>query len=162
MIQSEILTKVAFGFFCYGDRQLKLIMNQVKHNLFTVLLIIATIGVGNNSINFQTVTTEANLIPVPSLQDESTEMLASEANSLPTEVQSAVLNDAVKRTSKTIAAFKVLSAKPQQWSDGCLGLGQDEICTQAIISGWQVVVTDGANNWTYRTDAIGDVVRLEQ
>jgi hypothetical protein len=138
-------------------------MNQVKHNLFSILLIIATIGVWHSSLSSHKVIAQASLVPAPSLQDEPIELLTSETDTLPTEVQSAVLNDAVKRTSKTVAAFKVLEAQPQQWSDGCLGLGKpEEICTQTIISGWQVVVTDGIKNWTYRTDDLGNAVRLER
>lgn len=145
-------------------------MNQVKHNLFSLfLLIIATIGVWHSPLGSykamptaSLATTQASLIPAPSLQDEPAELLTSETNTLPIEVQSAVLNDAVKRTSKTVAAFKVLEAQPQQWSDGCLGLGKpEEICTQAITSGWRVLVTDGIKNWIYRTDDVGDAVRLE-
>ena len=45
-------------------------MNQVKHNLFTILLIIATIGIWHNPISFQTATTQASLIPAPSLQNK--------------------------------------------------------------------------------------------
>lgn len=145
-------------------------MNQVKHNLFSLfLLIIATIGVWHSPLgSYKAMPTaslaiaQASLIPAPSLQDEPAELLTSETNTLPIEVQSAVLNDAVKRTSKTVAAFKVLEAQPQQWSDGCLGLGKpEEICTQAITSGWRVLVTDGIKNWIYRTDDVGDAVRLE-
>ena len=58
--------------------------------------------------------------------------------------------------------MRILEVQQQQWSDGCLGLGAtDEICTQAITPGYRVVVTDGTNNWTYRTDNLGNTVRLE-
>ena len=57
--------------------------------------------------------------------------------------------------------MKIIESRSQQWSDGCLGLGTDEICTQAIVPGYRVVVTDGINNWTYRTDNTGNTVKLE-
>ncbi len=59
--------------------------------------------------------------------------------------------------------MRILEARSQEWSDGCLGLGKpDELCTQAITPGWQIVVTDGMRNWTYRTDNSGNIIRLEQ
>ena len=85
----------------------------------------------------------------------------SSDNALPVEIKTAVINDAVKRTSKPVSAIKITEARSQQWSDGCLGLATDEICTQAITPGYRVTVTDGINNWTYRTDSTGNAVRLE-
>ena len=148
-------------------------MNQTKHNLPRLILL--TIGVflftWTNPLNFSVAIAkltediaQTSLIPPPSLQDEQPgEMLTSETNTLPPKVKSAVLNDVVKRTSKTVSAMKILEARSQEWSDGCLGLGKpDELCTQAITPGWQIVVTDGMRNWTYRTDNSGNIIRLEQ
>jgi hypothetical protein len=93
---------------------------------------------------------------------ERIKLLASE-NTLPPEVKSAVLNNAVKRTSQTVSALKIIEAQQQEWSDGCLGLAKvDEICTQVITPGWRIVVTDGLRNWIYRTDNTGDAIRLEE
>ena len=106
---------------------------------------------------------QISLIPAPSLQEEQpADIILSSETTLPPEVKNAVLNDAVKRSNKTVTALKILEAQMQQWSDGCLGLGKpDEFCTQVITSGWRVVVTDGLKNWTYRTDDVGNAVRLE-
>ena len=136
-------------------------MNRIRLNLLTLLLAIvgATIFILGNS---PTALAQISLIPAPSLQEEQpADIILSSETTLPPEVKNAVLNDAVKRTNKTANAFKILEAQMQQWSDGCLGLGKpDELCTQAIISGWRVVVTDGLKNWTYRTDDLGNI-RLE-
>ena len=141
-------------------------MNQTRHNLLglTLLTIGTVIVTWTILINSHTAIAQTSLIPVPSLQDEQPiELLTADKTTLPTEVQSAVLNDVAKRTSKTVAALKIIEAQQQQWSDGCLGLGKtNELCTQALVSGWQVVVTDGLRDWTYRTDDTGNVVRLEQ
>ncbi len=138
-------------------------MNQAKYNLLSSILLIisATIFAWTNPVNSRIVIAQA-LVPAPSLQKEPPELLTSETNTLPTDVQSAVLNDVVKRTSKTVADLKIIEAQSQEWSDGCLGLGKpDELCTQAITPGYRVVVTDGLRNWTYRTDQTGNTVRLE-
>ena len=137
-------------------------MNQARRKLvYATLLSISTFFfVWTNPFSSSTVSSQS-LIPAPSLQQEQPELLTSET--LPPEVKSAVLNDAVKRTSKTVSALKIIEAKQQEWSDGCLGLASsDEICIQAITPGWQIVVTDGLRNWTYRTDNAGDAVRLEE
>ncbi|HEY9771196.1 MAG TPA: hypothetical protein V6C71_22330 [Coleofasciculaceae cyanobacterium] len=139
-------------------------MNQANNLSSSILLIIsATIFAWTNPLNSPLAIAQTSLVPAPSLQNEQPKLLTSETNTLPTEVQSAVLNDAVKRTSKTVAALKIIEAQSQEWSDGCLGLGKpNQLCTQAIVPGWQVVVTDGLRNWTYRTDNTGNTVRLEQ
>ena len=107
---------------------------------------------------------QTSLIPAPSVQDEQPiNLLTTDTTILPNEVKTAVLNDAVKRTSRTVSQMQIVKAQPQQWSDGCLGLGKpEEICIQAIAPGWQVIVTDGLRNWIYRTDETGNIVRLEQ
>ena len=134
------------------------------YNLFHLILL--TIGAilfsWVNLLNSNLALAQTILVPAPSLQEEPVEILTSEITVLPAEAKSAVLNDVVKRTSKTVSAMKILEVQQQQWSDGCLGLGKpDEICIQAITSGYRVVVTDGLRNWTYRTDEIGNIVRLE-
>ena len=137
-------------------------MNQAQRKLiYATLLSLSTFFfVWTNPFSSSPVSSQG-LIPAPSLQQEQPELLTSDT--LPPEVKTAVLNDAVKRTSKTVSALKIIEAKEQQWSDGCLGLASsDEICTQAITPGWQIVVTDGLRNWTYRTDNTGDAVRLEE
>lgn len=145
-------------------------MNRLRLNLFASLLAVvgATIFILGNSptaiAELAVGIAQINLIPAPSLQEEQpADIILSSETTLPPKVKNAVLNDAVKRTNKTVTALKILEAQMQQWSDGCLGLGKsDEFCTQVITSGWRVVVTDGLKNWTYRTDDLGNTVRLEQ
>ena len=138
-------------------------MNQARRKLvYATLLSLSTFFfVWTNPFSSSIVLSQTSLIPAPSLQQEQPELLTSDT--LPPEVKSAVLNETVKQTSKTLSALKILEARQQEWSDGCLGLGKpDEICTQAITPGWQIVVTDGLRNWSYRTDNLGDTVRLEE
>jgi hypothetical protein len=83
---------------------------------------------------------------------------------LPESVKKAVFADVSESISSTpVSDLQILEAKPQDWSNGCLGLAQvDEICTQAIVSGWHVIVSDGKSTWTYRTDNSGREIRLEK
>ncbi len=141
-------------------------MKQIKPNLLPLIILtagaIAFIWIKPWSLT--SAIAQTSLIPAPNLQDEQPiNLLTADTTTLPDDVKTAVLNDAVKRTSKTISAMQIVKAQPQQWSDGCLGLGRpEEICTQAITSGWQVIVSDGIRNWIYRTDETGSIVRLEE
>ncbi|MGB5712998.1 MAG: hypothetical protein WBM44_19090, partial [Waterburya sp.] len=123
-------------------------MKQAKYNsLCTILLILSAVFFTwiepvNSNIALAQVSISASLVPAPSLQQEQPlQGLTSNTNALPPEVQSAVLEDAARQTSKNVATLKIRSAQPQNWSDGCLGLAEpDELCTQVITPGWKVVI----------------------
>ena len=81
---------------------------------------------------------------------------------LPQSVKDAVLQQISQRTGMPISSFRVVSAEPRTWTDGCFGLSDPDIfCTQALVPGWQVTVTDGQCRWIYRTDETNQVI-LEQ
>ena len=116
-----------------------------------------------NPLSLNIAIAQTILVPAPSLQEEPTEILTATETELPPDVQSAVLEAAASRTSQPVSTLRILEAEPQNWTDGCLGLAEpDELCTQVITPGWQVVVTDGRRNWIYRTDESGDLVKLEK
>jgi hypothetical protein len=67
-----------------------------------------------------------------------------------------------KQTRIPAAKLKVVEAVPKTWTDGCFGLARSsEICTQALIKGWRVVLSSGSQRWICRTDQQGRVYRLE-
>lgn len=77
-------------------------------------------------------------------------------------VARAVLADAAKRTGKPVSELTVSEIKQQDWSDGCLGLlEKDSVCTQAIVTGWRVVVGGDRQNWVYRTNMSGSVIKWD-
>ncbi|QLE55144.1 S-layer homology domain-containing protein [Nostoc sp. TCL26-01] len=92
------------------------------------------------------------------LADES---LSSEDH-LPEPVKVAVLQDIIQRTGLEISALRIIQAQQQTWSDGCLGLKADGVCSQAIMEGWQVVVANNKQVWVYRTDDSGTVTKLDE
>ncbi|MEO0455822.1 MAG: hypothetical protein AAF152_04465 [Cyanobacteria bacterium P01_A01_bin.114] len=78
------------------------------------------------------------------------------------EVQAAVLGAIAADQALSPDQLTLQSARAESWPDGCLGLASaDELCTQVITPGWEVTVTDGQTVWTYRTDALGEQVRLD-
>ncbi len=53
--------------------------------------------------------------------------------------------------------------QPKTWPDGCLGLAKPgEFCTQALVQGWRIILTDNQKTWVYRTDSSGANLRLEK
>jgi hypothetical protein len=79
---------------------------------------------------------------------------------LPAAVESAVLEDIVSRDGVALDGLSVTGATPEDWPDGCLGLGgAEDICTFAIVPGWAVTVSQGDRNWYYRTDAEGLTIK---
>ena len=80
----------------------------------------------------------------------------------PDTVIDAVLRAIIETTNVEKNQLQVQKATVETWSDGCLGLAKpDEICTQALVEGWRVIVSDGDQNWVYRTDRTGQIIRLE-
>lgn len=78
------------------------------------------------------------------------------------EATEAVLADLARRTQIPRDRLKIADATPETWANGCLGLAQpDEICTQALVEGWRIEVSDGNQSWVYRSDRTGQNLRLE-
>ena len=131
-------------------------MNHQKHSLlWATLIFLTTFCAWANTADVS----RANALYVQKIKSESQQN--SQEQTLPLEVQTAVLQAASQQTSKTIASLIVLDSQPKEWSDGCLGLTEPgKVCVQQVVSGWQVEVTDGLTNWTFRTDDSGDLVKL--
>ncbi|MEG4573162.1 hypothetical protein QUA56_10765 [Microcoleus sp. N3A4] len=84
-------------------------------------------------------------------------------NQLPATVAAAVRRELSRQTGIAADKLKVTESSRQSWSNTCLGLAKaDEICGQMIVEGWRVVVSDGSQTWVYRTNARGNVLRLEK
>ncbi|BDA74897.1 hypothetical protein CAL7716_090630 [Calothrix sp. PCC 7716] len=99
--------------------------------------------------------------PVESLPNQSESQDDSQNKKLPSAVASAVLKDASKRTGKSTSELKITTSEARTWNDGCLGLAEPGVlCTQALVPGWQVQVTDNSKIWTYHTNKSGSIVRL--
>ena len=136
-------------------------MKHKPNSLYVSLLFLGTFFLITN-FNLNKAIAQPS-IPAPAKNEVQFKNVSSNNPTLPPEVQSAVFEDTVKRTSKTADALRVVEAEPQNWNDGCLGLSEpEEICTQAIVSGWRVIVTDGMREWAYRTDDSGSLVKLEE
>lgn len=138
---------------------IKVYLTTNQARIFTALILTGILSIGSNFTLIKNATAApANLMP------ESANELIKEnltTNKLPRRVASAVLRDASKRWQISPKELEIIESTPQTWNNGCLGLSQpDEICTQALVPGWKVVVSDGKQKWIYHTNSNGRLLRI--
>ncbi|GAA6620295.1 hypothetical protein [Scytonema sp. NUACC26] len=81
--------------------------------------------------------------------------------SLPTSVASAVKRDVASKNRIPIKNLEISDYNERIWRNGCLDVPtQNEICTQARVPGWRVILSDGNQNWIYHTNSTGRYIRL--
>jgi hypothetical protein len=97
-------------------------------------------------------------IPSPPLPGQTTEVPATTApetgwpaGSGPL-VQLAIA-DLAKQASVAAAEIEVVKLEAVEWPDGCLGCAKPhEMCTEAIVPGYRIVLRVGGQEYEYRTD----------
>jgi hypothetical protein len=104
--------------------------------------------------------TQASSIESP-IQLAQSQSLEETLQSLPEAIAKAVLENVQEQSGKQLSELAIVKVQQETWSDGCLGLGE-EICTQAQVPGWLVVVASEEQLWAYRTDATGSTVKLDE
>ena len=58
--------------------------------------------------------------------------------------------------------IEVVSYEEVEWPDGCLGLpGPNEACSEAVTTGWRVILNLAGEIFIFRADAIGAELREE-
>ncbi len=103
--------------------------------------------------------------------DESLDTSTSADNAPEGSMHNLPVPDAIAAVRTTVAnelgisegVVIVLSAYEQEWPNGCLGLaGDGEMCTEALVSGYQVTVLAQGNERVFRTSSDGSVLREEK
>lgn len=80
---------------------------------------------------------------------------------LPLEVVNAVTKDLSRRENIPLQKLRVVGYSQKTWRNGCLEvLKPGEMCTQALVPGYQVTVSDGSQSWVYHTNSSGSNLRL--
>ena len=138
---------------------LKIYFTTNQARIFTALILTGILSIGSNFTLIKNATAApGNLMP------ESTNEFIKEnlrTHILPRRVEAAVLRDASKRSQISIKDLEIVESTPRTWNNGCLGVSQpDEICTQALVPGWKVVVSDGKQKWIYHTNSNGRLLRI--
>lgn len=119
---------------------------------------IAHIAEPNNSLSAPSSAVPTQPDGTPWLQAQTQPTL-----DLPSPVVSAVIADVTERTGLPPEDFRITRFQQRVWPNGCLGLPEpDELCAQALVSGWEVTVAQDQRSWVYRTNATGERVELAQ
>lgn len=108
-------------------------------------------------------TSTSNNISQPSPQETLTQETMNNSTTQPPDtVINAVFNKIEQTADISQNQLQIQETKAEIWPNGCLGLEKpDELCTQALVEGWRIVVSDGNQNWVYRTDQTGQMIRQE-
>ncbi len=138
---------------------LKKYLNTNQARIFTALILTGILSVTSSLTFIKDATgASANL----SLETNN-EVLKdnTKPNRLPRPVAKAVLRDLARRQGIFTSQLQIIDYNQQTWRNGCLELPQsDEICTQALVPGWRIVVSNGKQNWVYHTNSNGRSLRL--
>ncbi len=95
--------------------------------------------------------------------DQNQEKDEEDIKSLPESVSNAIFKDVSRTTGMEASKLRIVTVEPETWSDGCLGLGgSNGMCTQSLVPGWRIIVASGAQQWVYRTNQSGSMVRLDE
>src|SRR3989344_3339152 len=98
-------------------------------------------------------------------------LITKDVVSLPDGNEPKVEDQAVEETREFISIFegidpakiKLVSIEETEWPNGCLGLPQDsEMCTQALVPGYKIVLDADGRIMTFRTNKDGSSIRKEK
>ncbi|MBW4430334.1 MAG: hypothetical protein KME28_00805 [Pelatocladus maniniholoensis HA4357-MV3] len=85
----------------------------------------------------------------------------ADAKHLPRQVTNAIFKDLSQNQGIPSKNLDVVEYRAKTWRNGCLELvNPGELCTQALVPGWQVTVTNSKQNWVYHTNSNGKKLRL--
>ena len=103
------------------------------------------------------------LTPVPTVTvPASPEEDSSQGEGLPPYAAVAAEKALSESLGVSVEEIDIISHERQEWPDACLGLAAaDEMCAQVITPGWRVVLRVGGQEYVFRTDHNGEVVRQE-
>ncbi len=136
---------------------------QSQRILATLVLTMLVLGTGFIQLETAAAATrELSQSIVSAAVKESDRSDPPATNQLPVRVTNAVRQAVSRQTGLPSRKLRVTQYRRQTWQNGCLGLPKpDEFCTEALVNGWQIVVSDGSQSWVVRTNQSGSVVRLE-
>jgi hypothetical protein len=102
-------------------------------------------------------------IPIPTaVPTEVLTAVASLADMVPPDVATNIQNRVSEILGVPVESIQFRSVEAQEWPNGCLGLPEpDEACTEAITPGWLVVFVADGQEYRFRVDQTGTVIRRE-
>lgn len=83
-------------------------------------------------------------------------------NALPPDVAMNIQNQISQTLGVTVENIQITKVEQMDWPNGCLGLPQgDEVCTEVITPGWSLTFNINGQEYKYRVDKTGTVIRQE-
>lgn len=83
-------------------------------------------------------------------------------NVLPPDVALNVQNFISESMGVALENIEITNVEQKDWPDGCLGLPEgDEACVEAITPGWLLTFNIDNQEYKYRVDQTGTVIRQE-
>lgn len=128
--------------------------------IVATLILTSILSLGANAILLQV----ANAAPRQLSQSTASEMVKGKPgdNRLPPQLANAVRQDLSRKAGIARGKLKIIEYNRKTWSNGCLEIARrDEFCTEALVPGWRIVLSDGNQTWVYHTDTQGRNLRLE-
>lgn len=137
-------------------------MNAI--NVFSILSLIAVFLVGCAPSSVEPSSTEPGTVPnrdenVPPADSPATSMPELLSGETPQGFFDAIVNDMISRSGGDRSAVRVLKSEAVEWGDGSLGCPQPGMMyTQAIVSGYHVILAVGEETYDYRLTERGTFV----
>lgn len=123
--------------------------NSIFQRIFSALVLTGILFLGSGTMLMSTVVA-------------ATGYPQSYSDQLPAQLAYAVRQDLSRQVGIPAEKLKITDYTKKTWPDGCLGIPRpNELCTQALVQGWRITLSDGRSDWVYRTDRQGRVLRLE-
>jgi len=92
----------------------------------------------------------------------ATEVNPALEDALPPDVALNVQNFISESLAVPSESIEITNVEQMDWPDGCLGLPEgDEACIQAITPGWLLTFNINGQEYRYRVDETGTVIRQE-
>ncbi|KAM3097404.1 hypothetical protein ACKFKF_20110 [Phormidesmis sp. 146-12] len=86
---------------------------------------------------------------------------SNRSSALPKFIADQVRRDLSRRVRVPLKKLRIRTAEKRTWRNSCLELARpDELCGQALVEGWRVVVARNQQTWVYHTDREGRVLRV--
>lgn len=83
-------------------------------------------------------------------------------NALPPDVALNVQNKISETLGVASDSIQIQNVEKKDWPNSCLGIPQgDEVCAEAITPGWLLTFNINSQEYRYRVDSTGTVVRQE-
>ena len=91
-----------------------------------------------------------------------TQVIPALEDVLPPDVALNIRNQVSEILGVPVESIQLKSIEQMEWPDGCLGLGgPDESCVQAVTPGWLLVFSANGQEYRFRADQTGTVIRQE-